>query len=64
LRGTFELKETPVVGKKSDIAQIIRDEAPGCIATHDRDGHDKLYPSDIDAIAAAIVAYFKKKKRK
>jgi hypothetical protein len=51
------------MGLKSEIAEIIRNEVPGCIAEHERDGHDKLHPSDIEQLASAIAKHVKNRKR-
>lgn len=52
------------MGLRSDIIAIIKDEAPNCIAEHDRDGHDKLHQADLEQIARKIVAYIKKREKK
>lgn len=52
------------MGLKAEIVKIIHNEVPGCIAAHDRDGHDKLHPADIEQLAKAIAAHVKGRKRK
>jgi hypothetical protein len=49
---------------KAEIIRIIHEEVPGCIAAHERDGHDKLHDVDIEFLASAIVKHVRRAQKK